>query len=374
VLAALSGSSLRATFLRHRVTRRGAPQDRRGHPRRRPRGRAALPRARAPHRGRPRDDRARHPARAGHAGRLRHHAAPLAHALGRPGLVDREIAAAHDLELCGWDVDTHDWRGDAAEAMLASVGPELHAGAIVLLHDGLGPGARRQGCEETVRFTRMMAAESVAHMSADDRSRRAARPGGGRRAAPPRATASPPSPTTPWTALAQAGRSAGRGRSRASGSSCAPWRRPTARSGASSTATTTRGAHRRCWPTSRCAAPTWRRWRPGGGGWGLGRRPGRGEGEPARVVRTATTCASKASRPSARAPAGSTARSSWPTTATLGASPTSTSPKASRSTARGSPPSGIARVREPPRPVPWRAGPRTARRPRRAAARPLVRA
>jgi peptidoglycan-N-acetylglucosamine deacetylase len=73
-----------------------------------------------------------------------------------------EIAAAHDLELCGWDVDTHDWRGDAAETMLASVGPELHAGAIVLLHDGLGPGARREGCEETVRFTRMMAAESVA--------------------------------------------------------------------------------------------------------------------------------------------------------------------------------------------------------------------
>ena len=73
-----------------------------------------------------------------------------------------EIAAAHDLELCGWDVDTHDWRGDAAEAMLAAVGPELHAGAGVVRHDGLGPGARRQGCEETVRFTRMIAAESVA--------------------------------------------------------------------------------------------------------------------------------------------------------------------------------------------------------------------
>jgi peptidoglycan-N-acetylglucosamine deacetylase len=73
-----------------------------------------------------------------------------------------EIAAAHGLELCGWDVDTHDWRGDGAEAMLASVGPDLHAGAVLLLHDGLGPGARRYGCEETVRFTRMMAAESVA--------------------------------------------------------------------------------------------------------------------------------------------------------------------------------------------------------------------
>jgi peptidoglycan/xylan/chitin deacetylase (PgdA/CDA1 family) len=73
-----------------------------------------------------------------------------------------EIAAAHELELVGWDVDTHDWRGDAAEAMLASVGPELRPGAVVLLHDGLGPGALRQGCEETVRFTRMIAAESVA--------------------------------------------------------------------------------------------------------------------------------------------------------------------------------------------------------------------
>jgi peptidoglycan-N-acetylglucosamine deacetylase len=73
-----------------------------------------------------------------------------------------EIAAAHGLELCGWDVDSHDWRGDAAEHMLAIVGQELHDGAVVLLHDGLGPGARRRGCEETVRFTRMMAAEAVA--------------------------------------------------------------------------------------------------------------------------------------------------------------------------------------------------------------------
>ena len=73
-----------------------------------------------------------------------------------------EIAAAHDLELCGFDIDAHDWRGDGAAQMLASVGPELHEGAVVLLHDGLGPGAQRQGCEETVRFTRMIAAEAVA--------------------------------------------------------------------------------------------------------------------------------------------------------------------------------------------------------------------
>jgi peptidoglycan-N-acetylglucosamine deacetylase len=74
----------------------------------------------------------------------------------------QEIAAAHDLQLCGWDVDSHDWRGDAAEQMLAAVGPDLHEGAVVLLHDGLGPGALRQGCSETVRFTRLIAAEAVA--------------------------------------------------------------------------------------------------------------------------------------------------------------------------------------------------------------------
>ena len=73
-----------------------------------------------------------------------------------------EIAATHELELCGWDVDSHDWRGDGAEQMLAAVGPELHQGAVVLLHDGLGPGSLRQGCEETVRFTRLIAAEAVA--------------------------------------------------------------------------------------------------------------------------------------------------------------------------------------------------------------------
>ncbi len=34
--------------------------------------------------------------------------------------------------------------------MLAAVLPDLRDGAIVLAHDGLGPGALRDGCEETV--------------------------------------------------------------------------------------------------------------------------------------------------------------------------------------------------------------------------------
>jgi peptidoglycan/xylan/chitin deacetylase (PgdA/CDA1 family) len=72
-----------------------------------------------------------------------------------------EIAAAHDLELCGCDIDTNDWRGHRAERMLADVGPDLHHGAVVLLHDALGPGALRDGCEETVRFARLLAAEAA---------------------------------------------------------------------------------------------------------------------------------------------------------------------------------------------------------------------
>lgn len=34
--------------------------------------------------------------------------------------------------------------------MLAAISPDLRDGAIVLAHDGIGPGAERAGCEETV--------------------------------------------------------------------------------------------------------------------------------------------------------------------------------------------------------------------------------
>lgn len=60
------------------------------------------------------------------------------------------IAAAYGLEIAGWTVDTHDWRGDGAAEMLGSVGPFLRRGSVILMHDGLGPGALRAGCEETV--------------------------------------------------------------------------------------------------------------------------------------------------------------------------------------------------------------------------------
>jgi len=63
-----------------------------------------------------------------------------------------EVAAAFGLELVGWSADTHDWRGDAAEDMLARCEPGLDHRSVLLLHDALGPGARRSGCEETVRL------------------------------------------------------------------------------------------------------------------------------------------------------------------------------------------------------------------------------
>ena len=64
----------------------------------------------------------------------------------------RAIAADLDLELVRWDVDTHDWRGDSAAAMHARVAGEIRADSVVLMHDGLGPGARRTDCRETLRL------------------------------------------------------------------------------------------------------------------------------------------------------------------------------------------------------------------------------
>lgn len=60
------------------------------------------------------------------------------------------VAAARGLTLVGWTADTEDWAGEACDALLARVADELRDGAIVLAHDGLGPGALRDGCAETV--------------------------------------------------------------------------------------------------------------------------------------------------------------------------------------------------------------------------------
>lgn len=60
------------------------------------------------------------------------------------------IAKSFGLDLALWTIEPHDWRGDSAGEMLAGIETRIESGSVVLLHDGLGPGALRIGCEETV--------------------------------------------------------------------------------------------------------------------------------------------------------------------------------------------------------------------------------
>ena len=60
------------------------------------------------------------------------------------------VAARRGLSIAGWSSDTHDWRGDSWRAMLRGLEAGLRPGGVVLMHDGIGPGARRAGCAETV--------------------------------------------------------------------------------------------------------------------------------------------------------------------------------------------------------------------------------
>jgi peptidoglycan-N-acetylglucosamine deacetylase len=61
-----------------------------------------------------------------------------------------EVANEHRLRLVGWTADTEDWRGGTQEEMLARIRGGISPGAIVLMHDGVGPGSKREGCQGTV--------------------------------------------------------------------------------------------------------------------------------------------------------------------------------------------------------------------------------
>ena len=76
---------------------------------------------------------------------------------GRTADFTQAVADAHGLGLVGWNVDTHDWRGDTAAAMLDATRSGLRPGAIVLAHDGIGPGAQRPDARETVRYVALAA-------------------------------------------------------------------------------------------------------------------------------------------------------------------------------------------------------------------------
>jgi peptidoglycan-N-acetylglucosamine deacetylase len=62
------------------------------------------------------------------------------------------VAARHGLCLVDWTIDTHDWRGDSVATMLAAARAQMEHGGVVLMHDGLGPGALRIGAQNTVEL------------------------------------------------------------------------------------------------------------------------------------------------------------------------------------------------------------------------------
>jgi peptidoglycan/xylan/chitin deacetylase (PgdA/CDA1 family) len=72
----------------------------------------------------------------------------------------REVAVNFGLRLASWSADTKDWRGDTVPEMFGRIVPLLGPGSVVLMHDGLGPGARRTGCRETVALVEPL----VAHL------------------------------------------------------------------------------------------------------------------------------------------------------------------------------------------------------------------
>jgi peptidoglycan-N-acetylglucosamine deacetylase len=73
------------------------------------------------------------------------------------------VAKRHRLGLVGWTADTEDWRGDAPDEMLARVRGKISPGAIVLMHDGVGPGATRDGCAGTIDLVRPLVATVRSH-------------------------------------------------------------------------------------------------------------------------------------------------------------------------------------------------------------------
>ena len=64
------------------------------------------------------------------------------------------VARERGLTLVGWTADTQDWRGGPHEEMLVRIEGTLVQGCIVLMHDGIGPGATRSGCAQTVALVR----------------------------------------------------------------------------------------------------------------------------------------------------------------------------------------------------------------------------
>jgi peptidoglycan-N-acetylglucosamine deacetylase len=74
-----------------------------------------------------------------------------------------QVARDRDLRLIGWTADTHDWRGDSAAEMFEATCGALTGGAIILAHDGLGPGARRHSQETTLDYVTLVGEHAREH-------------------------------------------------------------------------------------------------------------------------------------------------------------------------------------------------------------------
>jgi len=74
-----------------------------------------------------------------------------------------QIAKRHRLSITGWTADSHDWTGADAESMLARIEPDLAHGGEILMHDGIGPGALREDCAETVRLVEAISRHAIEH-------------------------------------------------------------------------------------------------------------------------------------------------------------------------------------------------------------------
>ncbi|HEX3975199.1 MAG TPA: polysaccharide deacetylase family protein [Solirubrobacteraceae bacterium] len=74
-----------------------------------------------------------------------------------------QVARDRDLRLIGWTTDTHDWRGDSAAEMFEATREALTDGAIVLAHDGLGPGARRESPATTLDYVALVGEHAREH-------------------------------------------------------------------------------------------------------------------------------------------------------------------------------------------------------------------
>jgi peptidoglycan-N-acetylglucosamine deacetylase len=73
------------------------------------------------------------------------------------------VAEHLGLGLVHWSIDTHDWRGDRPQAMLDCARGRLADGGAVLMHDALGPGARRTDCQNTLTLLPALVATARAH-------------------------------------------------------------------------------------------------------------------------------------------------------------------------------------------------------------------